>query len=732
MAQKTSGAPLANTLDGTELLRLSQNVSGVLTSVRATAAQVIGLSQLAAAFGTDHATTTGLTYGYTGGQIYSNGANVSVAAGTVALTASVTNYVQRTAAGVVSVNSTGFTAGLIPMARIVAGGGSITSITDARPASTDLRGRQVIAVAATNITLTDAQVNARILSFTGTLTANVVVTFPAYQQEWVVSNETTGAFTLQVQTAGGSPITLASGAAVIVYGNGTLLKGTAAPGGGMTNPMTIAGDVIIGGTSGTPTRLPIGTNGQVQTVVSGAPAWVTPGTGGTVTSVALSAPTLFAVGGSPVTSSGTLALTFASQSANLILASPNGATGVPSMRSLVAADLPTSGATAGTYGSSSLIPVVTVDVAGRVTSITTTSASSGFANPMTTAGDLIVGGTSGAAGRLGIGSAGQVLTVVSGAAAWTTLATGGTVTSASVVTANGVSATVANATTTPAFTFTLDVITPSSVAATGTVTGSNLSGTNTGDQTNITGTSANVTGIVAVANGGTGASTLTGLVKGTGTTAMVSATAGTDYVVPSGSITGTAANITGVATVANGGTGVATLTGLVKGTGTTAMVAATAGTDYVIPSGSITGNAGTATKLQTARTLNGVSFDGSANVTIPIPADYAYACSDETTALTTGTKVTDRASRAMTITSIKASLTIASSSGLVTIDIQKNGTSIFSTLLTINASSTTSVGATTPYALSSTSLAADDVIAISITGAGTGAAGLKVHILGTV
>ncbi|OYV27700.1 MAG: hypothetical protein B7W98_01245, partial [Parcubacteria group bacterium 20-58-5] len=174
----------------------------------------------------------------------------------------------------------------------------------------------------------------------------------------------------------------------------------------------------------------------------------------------------------------------------------------------------------------------------------------------------------------------EVITVGSGLSlsAGTLSATaggGGTVTSVSVATANGFSGTVATATTTPAITIVAGAITPSSVAATGTVTGSNLSGTNTGDQTNITGTSANVTGIVAVANGGTGASTLTGLVKGTGTTAMVSATAGTDYVVPSGSITGTAANITGVAAVVNGGTGVATLTGLVKGTGTTAMVAAT-------------------------------------------------------------------------------------------------------------------------------------------------------------
>lgn len=60
---------------------------------------------------------------------------------------------------------------------------------------------------------------------------------------------------------------------------------------------------------------------------------------------------------------------------------------------------------------------------------------------------------------------------------------GGGVSSVSVTTANGVSGSVANATTTPAISLTLGAITPSSVAATGTVTGSNLSGTNTGDQT---------------------------------------------------------------------------------------------------------------------------------------------------------------------------------------------------------------------------------------------------------
>lgn len=69
----------------------------------------------------------------------------------------------------------------------------------------------------------------------------------------------------------------------------------------------------------------------------------------------------------------------------------------------------------------------------------------------------------------------------------------GTVTSVSVVTANGVSGSVANATSTPAITLTLGAITPTSVAASGAVTGSNLSGTNTGDQTSVTGNAGTAT-----------------------------------------------------------------------------------------------------------------------------------------------------------------------------------------------------------------------------------------------
>lgn len=62
---------------------------------------------------------------------------------------------------------------------------------------------------------------------------------------------------------------------------------------------------------------------------------------GSVTSVALAAPAEFTVSGSPVTSSGTLTFSKASQSANLIYASPDSASGVPTFRSLVANDIPT-------------------------------------------------------------------------------------------------------------------------------------------------------------------------------------------------------------------------------------------------------------------------------------------------------------------------------------------------------------------------------------------------------
>ena len=192
-----------------------------------------------------------------------------------------------------------------------------------------------------------------------------------------------------------------------------------------------------------------------------------------------------------------------------------------------------------------------------------------------------------------------------------------------------------------------------------------------------------LTNALSVANGGTGATTITGLVKGNGASAFTGAVVGTDYQAPIGTITGIAkgngsnaltsavagtdyqAAITatgllkgsgaGTVTAAVGGTDYQTaqsVTGMVKSSGTTRsaavagtdyqapvsatgilksngtsgnVTAATAGVDYVTPTGSITGSAGTAGSVANSLTAgtgitfsSGTTYNGSAAITINI------------------------------------------------------------------------------------------------------------------
>jgi hypothetical protein len=92
------------------------------------------------------------------------------------------------------------------------------------------------------------------------------------------------------------------------------------------------------------------------TFLRGDNTWATAGGTGTVTSVQVALPATFSVTGGPITGSGTITGTYVSQTQNLIFASPNGSSGTPTFRALVAADVPTLNQnTTGTAASSATI-----------------------------------------------------------------------------------------------------------------------------------------------------------------------------------------------------------------------------------------------------------------------------------------------------------------------------------------------------------------------------------------
>jgi hypothetical protein len=148
--------------------------------------------------------------------------------------------------------------------------------------------------------------------------------------------------------------------------------------------------------------------------------------------------------------------------------------------------------------------------------------------------------------------------------------------------------------------------------------------------------------------------------------------------------------VTGTLAVGNGGTGATTLTGLIKGTGTTAMVAATAGTDYMAPSStfnlgttsislnrssgsqSLTGISsidGSAASLTTARSIYGNSFDGTSNVTGVIGSTYGGTGVDNTgKTITLGGNLTTSGAFATTLTSTAlTSVTLPTTGTLATL-----------------------------------------------------------------
>lgn len=123
---------------------------------------------------------------------------------------------------------------------------------------------------------------------------------------------------------------------------------------------------------------------------------------------------------------------------------------------------------------------------------------------------------------------------------------------------------------------------------------------------------------------------------------------------------------------------------------------------------------GSSKKVELSNLIKGIS----------IP--FTFALADETSSFSLGTKLTWRVPYACTVDEVRASVTTASTSGLPTFDINKGGTSILSTKLTIDANEKTSTTATTEAVISDSSLADDAEITFDVDNIGTGTTGPKI------
>jgi len=182
----------------------------------------------AAVHAVDEIGVTGTTLAVFGGNVLSGGAITALANQTsIALSDNATNYVEinpsdlGTASGV-TVNTTAFTAGRIPIATIVCASGAVTSITKHR--FVELNPRAAISMTSdANKTLSYQECLARILDVTSTasLTATRNIVLPLVPRLWIVGNLTTGAQSLQFIGATGTGVTVGNGKRCLIYADGT-------------------------------------------------------------------------------------------------------------------------------------------------------------------------------------------------------------------------------------------------------------------------------------------------------------------------------------------------------------------------------------------------------------------------------------------------------------------------------------------------------------------------------
>jgi hypothetical protein len=143
----------------------------------------------------------------------------------VVLTASQTNYIEATRAGVVSARLTEFTPGRIPLYTAVTNTTTVTTYTDYRTwvQPNHITSRVSVAVTTADVTLTNAQAACRYLTITGALTGNRAIIVPN-DWEGIVYNtntDTGGPWTTTFKTSAGTGIVVAKTTRAHLFADGT-------------------------------------------------------------------------------------------------------------------------------------------------------------------------------------------------------------------------------------------------------------------------------------------------------------------------------------------------------------------------------------------------------------------------------------------------------------------------------------------------------------------------------